>query len=76
MQGPGQDFCFINSRDEWGVYAISTTSDDNTTTSDDNMINLLPQDSGQIVAVAETAPQFIFRVMPKTPQTPPTLAAR
>ena len=69
MQGVGQDFYFINSQDTFDVYAISTMSGN-------NMMYLLPQNSGQIVAVAQTDVPFIFRVTPATPQPPPTLAAR
>ena len=68
MQGPAQNFYFMPSQDLYLVYAMSTMD------GADNMTYLKPQDdkhqdSGAIIAVAQTQVPFIFRVTPQ-PEVP------
>ena len=63
MQGIEQDFTFLSSRGTFNVYSISTMTDDG------SVAYLKPQtSSGDIVAMVQTQPLFIFRL---TNQPPP-----
>ena len=59
MQGPAQTFNFTNSEGLFDIYAISTMD------TDGNMTYLKPQESGAIVAVAQTYVPFVFQLTPQ-----------
>ena len=59
MQGAAHDFYFMNSPELYDVYAMSTMDRGG------NMTYLKPQDSGEIVAAAQTQVPFDFRLTPQ-----------
>ena len=66
MQGSGQDFYFLNSRNEYSVYAKYMKDGDGKKTYL-QPLEFSGEPGGEIVAMLDSQPQYVFRLTPDYP---------